>query len=69
MVKNFANINKTNKESLNSDGHQFPQYQQNKQGNLKLRWSAISPISTKQGKFKQRWSTILPISTKQTRKD
>ena len=30
MVNNFTNINKTNKESLNSDGQQFYQYQQNK---------------------------------------
>ena len=39
MVNNFANINKTNnhlspKESLNSDGQQFCQYQQNKQSPL-----------------------------------
>ena len=33
MVNNFTNINKT-KEILNSDGQQFRQYQQNKQGNL-----------------------------------
>jgi hypothetical protein len=31
MVKNFTNINKTNNESLNSDGQQFRQYQQNKE--------------------------------------
>jgi hypothetical protein len=36
MVNNSTNINKTNnhlspKESLNSDGQQFHQYQQNKQ--------------------------------------
>ena len=30
MVNNFTNINKTNKESLNSDGQQFHQNQQNK---------------------------------------
>ena len=30
MVNNFTNINKTNKENLNSDGQQFYQYQQNK---------------------------------------
>ena len=39
MVINSTNINKTNnnlspKESLNSDGHQFHQYQQNKQSPL-----------------------------------
>jgi hypothetical protein len=31
MINNFTNIKKTNKESLNSDGHQFHQYQQNKE--------------------------------------
>ena len=39
MVNNSININKTNnhllpKESLNSDGQQFYQYQQNKQSPL-----------------------------------
>jgi hypothetical protein len=39
MVVNSININKTNshispKESLNSDGGQFHQYQQNQQSNL-----------------------------------
>ena len=39
MVNNSTNINKTNnhlslKESLNSDGQQFHQYQQNKQSPL-----------------------------------
>ena len=39
MVNNSTNINKTNnhlspKESLNSDGQQFHQYQQNKQSTL-----------------------------------
>jgi hypothetical protein len=39
MVNNSTNINKTNnhlspKESLNSDHHQFYQYQQNKQSPL-----------------------------------
>ena len=54
MVINSTNINKTNnhlspKESLNSDGHQFHQYQQNKQylsPNNKQWWSSIPPIST-----------------------
>ena len=41
-------------ESLNSDGHQFHQYQQNEQSPLTYR------------KFKQWWSSIPPISTKQT---
>ena len=82
MVNNSTNINKTNnhlspKESLNSDGQQFYQYQQNKQSPLTYRkfkqwWSTILPVSTKQTityhlkKIKQWWSTILPISTKQT---
>ena len=40
MVNNSTNINKTNnhlspKESLNSDGQQFHQYQQNEQSPLK----------------------------------
>jgi hypothetical protein len=39
MVNNSTNINKTNnhispKESLNSDGQQFHQYQQNKQSHF-----------------------------------
>jgi hypothetical protein len=39
MVNNSTNINKTNthlspKESLNNDGQQFHQYQQNKQSPL-----------------------------------
>ena len=46
MVNNSTNINKT-KESLNSDGQQFHQYQQNKR-NFKQWWSTIPPISTKQ---------------------
>ena len=48
MVINSTNINKT-KESLNSDGHQFYQYQQNKR-KFKQWWSSILPISTKQKK-------------------
>ena len=35
MVNNYTNINKT-KESLNSDGQQFHQYQQNEQSPLIL---------------------------------
>ena len=59
MLNNSTNINKMNnhlspKESLNCDGQQFYQYQQNEQSSLTLR------------KFKQWWSTILPISTKWT---
>ena len=48
MVNNSSNINKA-KESLNSDGQQFHQYQQNKK-KFKQWWSTISPISTKQKK-------------------
>ena len=48
MVNNSTNINKT-KESLNSDGQQFYQYQQNKR-KFKQWWSTILPISTKQKK-------------------
>ena len=46
MVNNSTNINKT-KESWNSDGQQFHQYQQNKR-KIKQWWSTIPPISTKQ---------------------
>ena len=58
MVNYSTNINKTNnhlssKESLNSDGPLFHQYQQNEQSPLKR-------------KYKQWWSTIPPISTKPT---
>ena len=48
MVNNSTNINKT-KESLNSDGQQFNQYQQNKR-KFKQWWSTIQPISTKHKK-------------------
>jgi GTP-sensing pleiotropic transcriptional regulator CodY len=48
MVNNSTNINKT-KESLNSHGQQFNQYQQNKR-KFKQPWSTIQPISTKQKK-------------------
>ena len=34
MVKNVANINKTSKDSWNSDGQQFHQYQQNEHESL-----------------------------------
>ena len=47
-INNSTNINKT-KESLNSDGQQFHQYQQNKR-KFKQWWSTIPPISTKQKK-------------------
>jgi GTP-sensing pleiotropic transcriptional regulator CodY len=48
MVNNSTNINKT-KESLNSHGQQFNQYQQNNR-KFKQPWSTIQPISTKQKK-------------------
>ena len=48
MVNNSTNINKA-KESLNSHGQQFNQYQQNNR-NVKQPWSTIQPISTKQKK-------------------
>ena len=44
MVNISTNINKT-KESLNSDGLQFHQYQQNKR-KVKQWWCTIRPIST-----------------------
>jgi hypothetical protein len=44
----FLLFNKT-KESLNSDGQQFLQYQQSKR-KFKQWWSTIPPISTKQKK-------------------
>jgi hypothetical protein len=48
MVNNSSNINKP-KESLNSAGQQFLQYQQTK-GKFEQRWSTIPPISTNQKK-------------------
>ena len=48
MVDNSTNINKP-KESLNSDGQQFYQYQQNKR-KFEQWWSTIPPISTNQKK-------------------
>jgi GTP-sensing pleiotropic transcriptional regulator CodY len=48
MVNNSSNIN-TPKESLNSDGQQFLQYQQNKR-KFEQWWSIILQISTKQKK-------------------
>jgi hypothetical protein len=46
MVNNSTNINKTNnhlssKDSLNSDGQQFHQYQQIQQPPLAFRWEVI----------------------------
>jgi hypothetical protein len=51
MVNNSTNINKT-KESLNSDGQQFHQYQQRKR-NFKQWWSTIPQISRKQKKVER----------------
>ena len=48
MVKNSSNINKP-KESFNSDGQQFLQYQQTKR-KFSEWWSTIPPISTNQKK-------------------
>ena len=48
MVINSTNINKT-KESLNSDGQQFYQYQQTK-GKFEQWWPTILPISETQKK-------------------
>ena len=49
MANNSTNIIKP-KESFNSDGQQFHQYQQNKRKFIKQRWSTIPPISTNQKK-------------------
>ena len=49
MVNNSSNINKP-KESFNSDGQQFLQYQQTKR-KFSEWWSTIPPISTNQKKF------------------
>ena len=46
MVNNSSNISKP-KESLNSNGQQFLQYQQTKRKILQW-WSTILPISTNQ---------------------
>ena len=57
MVINSTIINKT-KESFNSDGQQFYQYQKSKRKFIKERWSTIPPISTKQKKVYQREMVI-----------
>jgi GTP-sensing pleiotropic transcriptional regulator CodY len=54
MVDNSSNINKP-KESLNSDGQQFLQYQQTK-GKFEQRWWTIPPISTNQKKV---WTVMV----------
>ena len=59
MVNNSTNINKT-KESLNSDGRQFHQYQQNRE-NLNSDGQQFHQYEQNKRKFKQWWSTIPPI--------
>jgi GTP-sensing pleiotropic transcriptional regulator CodY len=54
MVNNSTNINKT-KESLNSDGQQFLQYQQAKR-KFEQWWSTFHPISTNQKKV---WTVMV----------
>ena len=54
MVNNSTNINKP-KESFNSDGRQFLQYQQTKR-KFEQRWSTIPPISTNQKKV---WTVMV----------
>jgi GTP-sensing pleiotropic transcriptional regulator CodY len=63
MVNNSTNINKA-KESLNSDGRQFHQYQKTKV-NLSNDSQQFLQNQQNKRKFKQGWSTIPPISTKQ----
>ena len=59
MVNNSTNINKT-KQSLNSDGRQFHQYQQNRE-NLNSDGQQFHQYQQNKRKFKQWWSTIPPI--------
>ena len=59
MVNNSSNINKT-KESLDSDGRQFHQYQQNRE-NLNSDGQQFHQYQQNKRKFKQWWSTIPPI--------
>ena len=63
MVNNYTNINKT-KESLNSDGQQLHQYQQNKES-VNSDGQQLHQYQQNKRKFKQWLSTITPISTKQ----
>jgi GTP-sensing pleiotropic transcriptional regulator CodY len=63
MVNNSTNINKT-KESLNSDGQQFLQYQQTKR-KLNSDGQQFYQYQQTKRKFEQWWSTIPPISTNQ----
>ena len=63
MVNNSTNIKKT-KESLDRDGQQFLQYQQNKES-LDSDSQQFLQYEQNKRKFKQWWSTIPPISKKQ----
>jgi hypothetical protein len=58
MEDNSTNINKP-KESLNSDGQQFYQYQQNKR-KFKQWWSTIPPLPTNKKKV---WRVMVNNST------
>jgi len=53
MGSNLTNINKTNKESLNSDGQYIHQYQQNRQSLNSDGQQFHQYQQNKQGKFKQ----------------
>ena len=62
MVNNSTNINKA-KQSLNSHGQQFNQYQQNNRS-LNSHGQQFNQYQQSKRKFKQPWPTIQPISTK-----
>ena len=51
-VNNFTNINKTNKESLSSDGQQFHQYEQKKES-LNSDGQQFHQYQQNERKFKQ----------------
>jgi hypothetical protein len=63
MVSNSTNINKTNnhlspKESINSDGHQYHQYQQSEQPPLiQVLWKESSNITYIFKNKKGEWGT------------
>jgi hypothetical protein len=52
MVNNFVNINKTNKENLNSDGQQFHQYETKKES-LNSDGQQFHQYQQNERKFKQ----------------
>ena len=64
MVNNSTNINKT-KQSLNSHGQQFNQYQQNNKKFKQPFGQQFNQYQQNNRKFKQPLSTIQRISTKQ----